>query len=284
MRRKRKKRGRALLWLLLLAALLAALLYDGSTRIVTTEYEIASARLPAAFSGYRIVQVSDVHAVEFGGMRERILSELREIRPHVIAVTGDLIDAETQLDYARSFLAALTEIAPVYYVAGNHEWAAKIARQVFAICEEVGVTVLRNRYVTLTLGEDRIVLAGLDDPNGNADMITPEAFFAKLRAQEGEDAYVVLLAHRNDRIEQYAALGADLILCGHGHGGLIRLPFTDGLINSNRELFPSYTSGVYEVDGTVFLVSRGLGNHTGVPRFLNNPHLPVAVLRQAEEA
>ena len=281
---KRKRRGfQGLLLFLLFMGAMAYLVYDSNTRIVTTEYELSYSHLPEAFENYRIVQLSDVHAAEFGGSAQPIVDAVQEAQPDLIAVTGDLIDADGQGDYVRELMQKLVAIAPVYYVTGNHEWASGSVKELFSILEECGVTVLRNSYRKITVDGESILLAGLEDPNGPADMKTPETLMSEIRAAEGEDAFVVLLAHRNDRIQQYSALGADLILCGHAHGGIIRLPFTDGLINTNREWFPSYTSGVYTENGTDFLVSRGVGNHTGVPRFLNNPHIPVAVLKTAAE-
>ncbi len=88
------------------------------------------------------------------------------------------------------------------------------------------------------------------------------------------DAFVVLLNHRNSSLDRFAALGADLVLCGHAHGGLIRLPLIGGLIGTGRELFPKYSGGIYTEGNTRMLVSRGIGNGTGVPRFLNNPEIP----------
>ena len=109
-----------------------------------------------------------------------------------------------------------------------------------------GVTVLSNSFVTLERNGDTVVLAGIDDPNGYADQKQPETVAAEVYAAYG-DPFWLLLAHRNDRFEeQYSLLGADLVLSGHGHGGIIRLPFTDGLLSTNRTLFPSYTAGLYD--------------------------------------
>jgi SAM-dependent methyltransferase len=130
-----------------------------------------------------------------------------------------------------------------------------------------------------TLREVRAAFAGIDDRNGPADMITPEAFISDIRKAEGEP-FLIVLVHRNSYLQRYAGLGAQLVLCGHAHGGLIRLPFTEGLIGPAREWFPQYTGGVYTSAGTIMLVSRGIGNHTGIPRFLNNPEVVVAVLKK----
>jgi predicted MPP superfamily phosphohydrolase len=109
-------------------------------------------------------------------------------------------------------------------------------------------------------------------------MKTPETLISEIRGREG-NAFLVLLAHRNNQLDRFAALGVELVFCGHAHGGVIRLPFVGGLIGPSLEWFPDYTSGVYSEGGTTMLVSRGIGNRTGIPRFLNNPQVRVAVLR-----
>ena len=142
-----------------------------------------------------------------------------------------------------------------------------------------GVTVLSNEFLTLERNGDSIVLAGIDDPNGHADQKTPEALAAELRAERG-DPFWILLAHRNDRFAgQYSLLGADLTLSGHGHGGIVRLPFTDGLLSTDRTLFPSHTAGFYEDNGSTVFVSRGLGNSGPSLRLFNRPELAVLTLR-----
>lgn len=91
----------------------------------------------------------------------------------------------------------------------------------------------------------------------------------------------MLLAHRNDRFAgEYSLLGADLVLSGHGHGGVIRLPFTDGLLSTTRSFFPSYTAGLYEKHGSVLFVTRGLGNSGPTFRLFNRPEIAVLTLRR----
>ena len=135
---------------------------------------------------------------------------------------------------------------------------------------ENGVHVLSNQSLSLTRNEDRIILAGIDDPNGYADQKTPEEVAQEV-AEEWGDPFWILLAHRNNRfVSQYSLLGADLVCSGHAHGGIIRLPFTDGLLSTERTLFPSYTSGFYEANGAQVFISRGIGN-SGISFRLFNP-------------
>jgi predicted MPP superfamily phosphohydrolase len=152
--------------------------------------------------------------------------------------------------------------------------------ELFETLRDSGVTVLRNDYVRLRAGAASIVLAGVDDPNGPADMKTPEQLLSEIRKKEG-DPFVVLLAHRNNKAADYAAAGVDLTLAGHAHGGLIRLPFTDGLIGPSREWFPTYTSGLYELEYGQMVVSRGLGNVGRTLRLFNRPDLPLVILHSA---
>ena len=91
----------------------------------------------------------------------------------------------------------------------------------------------------------------------------------------------MLLAHRNDHFAgQYSLLGADLVISGHGHGGIIRLPFTDGLLSTDRTLFPSYTAGLYEENGSTLFATRGLGNSGPYFRLFNRPEVAVVTLHQ----
>ena len=180
----------------------------------------------------------------------------------------------------------LAAIAPTYYVTGNLEWAVGGVPRLKGILTECGVTVLSNQYVTLERNGDSLVLAGVDDPNGYADQKTPEELYGEIQREAG-DLCTILLAHRNDRFDQYAAAGYDLVISGHAHGGIVRLPFTDGLLGTDRKLFPTWTAGVYTLGDSTLFVSRGLGNNT-VPihgfRLFNRPDLAVLELTGEERA
>ena len=284
----RKSRPRRRGPLILLAAVLVLVagglfFYDQQTRIQTETLTVASDRLPAGFDGYRIVQISDLHGREFGEDNKILLEKTAALEPDLIAITGDVIDDPDQMGILEPLARGLTAIAPTFYVTGNHEWAIKEAATVKSLLEEQGVTVLSNEYLTLERGGDTIVLAGIDDPNGPYDQKTPEELSDEIHAALGEP-YVVLLAHRNEYYQVYDRCGFDLTLCGHVHGGLIRLPFTDGLIdNTRRRFFPTHTAGLYPLDGGgTLMVSRGLGNGGISFRLFNRPHLPVIVLKSGE--
>ena len=259
----------------LILALVIWLLW-ANTAIEVNEWTIESADIPEQFEGFRIAQVSDLHNAEFGRGNETLLKLLRESEPDIIVITGDLIDSRnTELEIALAFAEKAVQIAPCYYVSGNHEsrisgWAA--LRQGLL---DAGVTVLEDQCVTLERFGGTLTLVGLADP----DFRGP--FVAGLREMTGQqEGYTILLSHRPEYFELYAACGVDLVFSGHAHGGQVRLPFVGGLIAPGQGLFPEYDSGLYRQGDTVMLVSRGLGNSIVPLRVNDRPEILVAVLKR----
>ena len=275
---------------LALLALFALYLWWGNSSIETDEAAFSSGALPAGFDGCRIVQLSDLHGKYFGKDNERLYDAVSAAQPEYIFLTGDLVDRRTQEPavYAAEVGAALTAIAPTYYVTGNHEWGhgTAVVEDIKRTLRENGVTVLSNEFTELTRNGDTIVLAGIDDPNGYADQKTPRALAREVYAAYG-DPFWLLLAHRNNNFNgYYCRLGADLTFSGHAHGGIWRPPFTDGVIDTTFTLFPSFTSGFYhctdeDCEGAEVFVHRGLGNSPRViPRILNRPQVAVITLER----
>lgn len=272
--------------LAVLAALAAALVLFArweNTSLGVDRFDPAFSDLPAGFDGCRIVVLSDLHGAEFGEDNADLFETVAEQAPEYIFYLGDLEDKYRgpEPGFAETVAAGLSAIAPTYYVTGNHEWAIGDVPELKERLEAQGVTVLSNSFVTLERNGDTVVLAGIDDPNGYADQKPPETVAAEVYAACG-DPFWMLLAHRNDHFEaQYSLLGADLVLSGHGHGGIIRLPFTDGLLSTDRTLFPSYTAGLYEANGSALFVTRGLGNSGPSFRLFNRPEVAVVALHRA---
>lgn len=278
---------RALLRLLctvLAVALLLCLVWWGNNSIRTDEYEFPSARLPEAFEGLRVVQLSDLHGREFGENGERLVEAVRAAKPDLLVLTGDFVDKECTVEDVLPTLRGLAALAPAYFVTGNHEWGSMQAKPLMNALRELGVVCLENQFVAIERGGERIFLAGIHDPNGYADQKKPEELAAEVYAA-AEDPFWLLLAHRNSLFNGgYCRLGADLTLSGHAHGGVWRLPFTDGLIDSDMQWFPAFTSGFYHCTdancpGAWVFVSRGLGNSPHrVPRLFNRPQVAVITL------
>ena len=242
-----------------------------------TDYQITSARLPAEFEGFRIAQVADLHCAEYDEGNQKLLSMLKEAQPDIIVFTGDTFD-ERHPDKAPTlaFLRACMEIAPCYFVTGNHECAMN--RQSYFALEaqirEIGVDVMHAEKVTLTRGDASITLVGVDDENYEGVLHSPE----QLRELAGTDGFTILLSHRPEYFWRYAESGIDLTLSGHAHGGQFRLPLIGGLYAPGQGAFPAYDSGVYTYQNANMVVSRGIGQSSFPLRFNNRPELVIITL------
>ena len=277
MAHKEQRRKKTLPLLLAALTLAGAGLWWGNYTLSVEEYAFSSSRLPPGWDGGRLVVLSDLHGRRFGRDNRRLAAAVEGAHPDVIALVGDFVDEWTDPAYLRPLLERLTALAPCYFVSGNHEWAAGVVRELEPLLEQCGVTVLSNEYVMLERNGDRIALLGAEDSNGYADQKTGQELADQVRQEQGA-VYEILRSHRNNHYEQYTQARVDLTLAGHAHGGLIRLPGTDGLVGPKRELFPQYTAGLYDLSYGQMVVSRGLGNQFPCFRLLNRPDVPLVVL------
>lgn len=231
---------------------------------------VKSEQIPEAFGGFSIAHISDLHSEEMGHRNEDLLKMLRDSHPDVIAITGDLLDCkDTDPSVALDFCAEAVKIAPVYYVTGNHEarFEPEFFNTVMQGLRDVGVRVLEDEEVILTREGASISLVG--HQWGDTQQIGLLSDF---------DGFKILLSHHPEKIDDYAAGGYDLVLSGHAHGGQFRLPGIGGLLAPGQGLFPKYTSGLYQVEDTQMVVSRGVGN-SGFPlRFNNRPEVILIIL------
>lgn len=263
--------------LILIAALIAWAAID-SRNIDVTRFTVSGA--PEAFSGFKIVQISDLHNAEFGTDNQKLIDILKSEAPDAIVITGDLIDARrTNTEIAESFARRCTEIADCYYVPGNHEARLGGTYDAFesALIAD-GVNVLRNGSVRIRKEMDAIRIIGVDDPAfaKASDAITN--LDAALEALSSDD-FTILLAHRPELIDEYSKWGIDLVLSGHAHGGQIRLPGIGGLYAPGQGFFPRYTSGNYTVGDTEMIVSRGIGNSAFPLRVNDRPEVVIVTLK-----
>lgn len=275
---KPAKKGRRPACLLPLAALAAGLLWAGNFTVGLTEVSISSGKLPAAFEGFRIALVTDLHNRVFGPDNDWLVAQLEKAKPDLIALSGDIADEDSSISALSALLPRLSAVAPCVYVTGNHEWRMKNRAEWFSLLEKSGVRYLSNRFARLTRGESEMIIAGVDDPNGPRDQKTPGKLLREVKAAAPDD-YLVVLCHRNDQLENLANLGADLVLSGHAHGGVVRLPFLGAVFGTHYEFFPEDTEGVICCGETCMVVSRGLGGSRRLPvRIANRPEIPVITL------
>ena len=250
--------------------------------LMVTGYEYDLPVEYAQLDGVRIAQISDLHSKDFEGRLERLLEECA---PDMVVLTGDLVDRRDQeFSTALGLARAAAATAPTFYAPGNHEaalsWSGRYA-QLRARLEQAGVHVLENQAEGVEIGSETINLIGLLDPGFyDAGLETAQPLLTQELSQlVREEQLNILLAHRPSLIKCYAQGGADLVFSGHAHGGQFRLPFVGGLVAPDEGWLPRYTSGVYQEQDTVEIVSRGLGNSIIPQRLFNRPELVVVTLR-----
>lgn len=281
-----KRKKVCLLSLAAVAAVLVPWTIWGNITVGTTQYTVASSRLPAALDHYRMVVVSDFHNAEYGDHNRQLIRQIAAEQPDSIVFTGDLLDSRhPNLAIVEDLIRELTAVAPCYYVTGNHE--ARLGSQ-FQELEQLllahSIVVLHDEAVPLTRNGETIQLVGLDDPDftdRNAS-IQQSMLETKLRNLNLTTDYRILLSHRPEYFDAYVAAEIDLALCGHAHGGQFRLPLVGGLVAPNQGFFPKYDAGVYTEQGTTMIVSRGVGNSILPVRFNNRPELVSVELVCAE--
>ena len=274
------KKKRIIVFAVVATILLGLIIWTawGNTALELNHYTISSDRLTEAFDGYRIAHVSDLHNTEMGKDNEKLLDMLQEADPDIIAITGDIIDSRnTDIDVALQFTKDAMEIAPCYYVTGNHEARVSEYDELKEGMIELGVVVLEDGRIELEQSGETITLLGVKDPSFQTDYLFGDSetvMQSKLQEIVNEEgSYTILLSHRPELFEVYTESKVDLVLSGHAHGGQFRLPFVGGLVSPNQGLFPKYDAGLYTEENTNMIVSKGIGNSILPFRFNNRPEV-----------
>lgn len=252
--------------------------------LTISEVVIENNKIEEEFDGYKILQISDLHNKEFGDKQKNILREIEKINPDIIVVTGDLIDSSnTNIEVAMDLIKGAIDIAPIFYVSGNHEAWAGVYEELRVKLEEAGAYVLEDEKIEIIKENSAIDLIGLSDP----DFLEADALKYNKNGEienklnnliEDNDNFKILLSHRPELIEIYSNSEVDLVFSGHAHGGQFILPFIGGVIAPDQGLFPKLTEGVHKKDNTEMIISRGLGNSIIPIRIFNRPELIVVTL------
>ena len=275
-------------WLCAIAICLVVIsvwIIQGNANLEITEYYVTSSEIPDSFDSFEIAQISDLHNAEFGDENKDLLILLSQIKPDVIALTGDLIDSrQTDIDIALDFAGKAAQIAPVYYVTGNHEARVPEYEQLKMGLTEAGVIVLENQKIQITRDGESITLMGIQDPGFSTDYLFGDAESVAKQAiselQNESDGFTLLLSHRPELFDVYVDMGVDLVFTGHAHGGQFRLPVVGGLVAPNQGFFPKYDAGQFIEENTTMIVSRGVGNSIIPFRINNPPELVVVELKR----
>ena len=264
----------------------------------TEYYEIQSSKLPVGFDGCRIVFLTDLHSNLYGKNNEKLIKKIEEANPDYIMCTGDMLVGRKDCDIhvAISLFTELTKKWEVFYSLGNHE--QKLLKYpetcdttfVEYVCglKNLGVHVLDNETCCLKRRQDEIKITGITvDYRYHYKIwkkIKMEAeYVTKIAGPSEENAFQLLLAHNPEHLKAYADWGADLVLSGHNHGGIMILPRIGGVIAPSYELFPKFDFGTFKEGKCQMVLSRGLGTHTINLRIFNSPEVACITLRKCSE-
>lgn len=285
--KKRKLTKRAVFVVALLVFIFAVITIWGNITLCVEHFEIDSDKI-SGDKGYKIAHVSDYHNTKNDFLNDAVISSLEREKPDIIVITGDLVDCrKTDINKGVSFATSLVDIAPVYYVTGNHECNVSIENQsafdgMIDDLKASGVTVLRGECDEISVSDESVInLFGIDDPYfhcGSASAVSKATEELCSELDVDKDEFNILLSHHPEQMDTYSGNGFDLVFSGHAHGGQGRL-FGVGLIAPDQGLFPEYSSGLYKKDGTTLVVSRGIGNSIIPVRVFDRPHLIYTVLK-----
>lgn len=255
--------------------------------IVTTDVVYKNSNIPKEFEDFNIVQISDLHNKMFGKGQKKLLEKIVDAQPDIIVITGDLVDRRRyDLEKAIVFIEGAVEIAPVYYVSGNHEaWSGEY-ETIKSRLLSAGVNVLDDEKIDIVKNGSTIEVIGLKDPafltSSYVEGIDTLILQESLKSLTDEDKFQILLCHRPELFSIYVKNNIDLSFTGHAHGGQFRIPSLGGLVAPNQGFFPKYTSGSHTIDSSTMVVSRGLGNSIIPIRIFNRPEIIKVVLKTKE--
>lgn len=294
----------------ILAAASAFEIYREVHSFTVTRYNVTSPRLKGLRRETKVLFLSDLHNRIYGRNNKRLLQAVREEKPDLILIGGDMLvgKPDEPFDTALGFVRQLPSICPVYYTNGNHEERMKEETEKYGDAytdykkelEKCGVTFLENAIEYLNLNGQKLALCGLELPVhtykkfhrsgiGKKDIDALLSHFHTSKdittefPDKAPDQYSILLAHNPAYMDAYLEWGADLILSGHLHGGLVRIPGLGGIVTPQGFFFPKYSGEMTRVGEQTVIVSRGLGSHTLNIRLFNIPELISISLISAEE-
>ncbi len=227
----------------------------------------------------RIVMLADLHGSVYGKENKRLVGKIRQLNPDIICMAGDMtVKNGKGIESCKALCQKLLEIAPIYYVPGNHEIRMEERQQYEKDLRQLGVCLLDNTKVMVEVREKQFYIYGLNLPEEwyhkfwEKCEITQDDITKQI-GEAQEDKYNLLLAHNPEYFSNYCKWGADLVFSGHVHGGIAKLPVLGGVIDPSLRIFPPYDSGVYREGTARMVLTRGLGTHHIRFRFFNVPEI-----------
>ena len=282
------KAGAVVIILLLAAAATAAEIYRETHCFRVTRYSVPAEKLAGIVRDVKILFLSDLHNCAYGNENERLLRSIRDEDPDLILIGGDMLVGKAGIPYetALHFVEQLPEICPTVYANGNHELRMKEEPENYEDAyriyknslEKRGVHFLEDSRIRVELGDASLQICGLELPSSSyrkfrKDRIAASDIEERFGFPASADVYTILLAHNPAYMDAYLEWGADMVLSGHLHGGLIRVPGIGGIVTPQGFLFPRYSGEMTRKGSQTVIVSRGLGTHTLNIRLFNTPEL-----------
>ena len=268
----------ALIIIVILAVFFLTVMIIDGNRFRVVEYQLYSSKVKKE---HRYVVLSDLHNKSYGEKNSRLIRKIIGLTPEGILIAGDILTAKPGKSYevALELIKNLAEKYPIYYGMGNHETRlflypetyGDMGERYLADLNKVSVDFLKNESQQC---EDNIRITGLDMDRNYYKRLKKypmdSNYLKETLGEADKQKYEVLLAHNPDYFEEYAEWGADLVLSGHVHGGMMRLPVLGGVISPSVKLFPKYDGGIFKIGKSTMILSRGLGMHT-IPISIFNP-------------
>ncbi len=280
--KKLSKKTKIITIIIITLVLLSLYLYYENNILKVSNYTITNEKIPNDFNNYKIIQLSDFHNTKSQKLTNDLVKEIENQKPNIIVITGDLIDAnKTDIDTSINFIKRINNIAPIYFVTGNHEVSLSNYDELKEKLISNKVTILDNKVELLKMGESEINLLGIDDESFNLPPYVvnqPSVNDILKTIAYDSNNFSILLSHRPEKFKSYTSTNIDLVLTGHAHGGQIRIPFIGGLVAPDQGFFPKYTSGKFAEDNTTMIVNRGIGNSILPFRINNRPEIIVITL------
>ncbi len=280
---RKRTRKRIFLWAFLIVVLALCGIHLFSNELETTFYHLYSPKIRGA-ENTRLVILSDLHNREFGSGNKKLTKQIEILKPDLIVIAGDMVNADDDnLGIILSLCEKLVEIAPVYYSPGNHENHLLYEKEIplEEKLEEKGVHVLVNRAEAVTIHRTPFLIGGLTTaPEGYSEF--GEEFIKEY--EKSEDFKLLISHYPGLYYESLADTEIDLGVCGHYHGGVVRIPGLGGLYHGDTGFFPKYSGGMYDLSSSTVFVSRGMGGHSGFPRINNRPELAVIDINGRKES
>lgn len=256
-----------------IAILAVVYIFIGENILTVEEYQFKSDKIT---NPVRIVAISDLHDREFGDDNKDLVNKIKEQDPDIITILGDMnLESNSNDTVVISLLRRLVNIAPVYYCLGNHEMAVFDSTSIVSDIESTGAILLDDEIVKTTICGNDFSIGGIslfyfwDGKAGATGSV--------LSRDSTDKNFKLLLCHYPEYYMWWLKKeNIDLILSGHAHGGLVRLPFVGGLYAPEQRWFPKYSKGYYDDENlSTMLVTTGLWRSSWLPRVNNPPEIMV---------